>query len=123
MMLDANALLLDHFDRPRGGGAFPVGEPGVRRGEAGSERHGAMVRIELKSGADGRIEDSRFSAWGCAGTLACASLVTEWVRGRTLAEVRTAEVRKLAEPLALPPERLYAPLMVEDALRQAAEED
>jgi NifU-like protein involved in Fe-S cluster formation len=102
-MLDANALLLDHFDRPSRGGAFPTGTRGVRQGTAGSERHGAVVQLALKTDGAGRIEDSRFKAWGCAGTLACASFIADWAVGRTLDEARQVEVRALAEPLGLPP--------------------
>ena len=121
-MNHANPLLVDHFERPRGAGSFDAGVRGVRRGEAGSEHHGALVRIELALAADGTVADARFKAWGCPATIACASLVTEWVRGRTLAAARGADVRGLAEPLELAVDRLYAPLVVEDALRAAATE-
>ena len=117
-----NATLLDHFDHPRGAGGFDPSTPAVRRGEAGSEHHGALVRIELA--CDGpRVADARFKAWGCPATIACASVVTEWVCGRTLEEERTADVRALANPLELAVDRLYAPLLVEDALRAAAQEE
>ena len=120
-MMYANPLLLDHFDAPRGAGEF-ADAPGVRRGEAGSEHHGAVIRLELR--CDGAtVTDARFKAWGCPATIACASLVTEWVRGRTLADARAVDVRGLAEPLELPIDRLYAPLLVEDALRAAATEE
>lgn len=114
-----NALWSEHFRAPRGAGVFDD-MAGVRRGEAGSVHHGAVVRLDLKCGAEGRISEARFKAWGCAGTIACASLVAEWAAGRTLDEARTLDVRALAAPLELPPERLYAPLVVEDALRAAA---
>ena len=114
----ANALLLDHFDTPRGAGELDDA-PGVRRGEAGSEHHGAIVRFALKTAAGDRIEDIRFKAWGCPATIACASLVSDWARGRSLAEAAALDVRALADPLELPVERLYAPLLVEDALRAA----
>lgn len=116
-----NALLLDHFDAPRGAGDVEDG-PGVRRGEAGSEHHGALVRFALKTDAEGRIEDARFKAWGCPATIACASLVAEWARGRRMDEAAALDVRALVAPLELPVERLYAPLMVEDALRAATGE-
>ena len=119
----ANTLLIDHFEHPRGAGHFDASTGPVRRGEAGSEHHGALVRIELALAADGTVADARFKAWGCPATIACASLVSEWVRGRTLAAVRAADVRALAEPLELAVDRLYAPLVVEDALRAAATED
>ena len=120
--MHANPLLVDHFERPRGAGGFDAGAGDVRRGEAGSEHHGALVRIELALAADGTVADARLKAWGCPATIACASLVTEWVRGRTLAAARGADVRGLAEPLELAVDRLYAPLVVEDALRAAATE-
>lgn len=120
-MMAPNPLLIEHFDHPRGAGTFGVAD-GVRRGEAGSEHHGAVIRIELR--CDGAtVTDARFKAWGCPATIACASLVTEWVRGRTLPELRVIDVRGLADPLELPIDRLYAPLLVEDALRAAATEE
>lgn len=120
-MMTTNALLLDHFDHPRGAGTFESTDA-VRRGEAGSEHHGAVIRIELR--CDGEtVTDARFKAWGCPATIACASLVTEWVRGRTLLDARAVDVRGLADPLDLPIDRLYAPLLVEDALRAAANEE
>ncbi|MEX0900884.1 MAG: iron-sulfur cluster assembly scaffold protein [Gammaproteobacteria bacterium] len=120
-MMTPNPQLLDHFDNPRGAGSFGETE-GVRRGQAGSEHHGAVIRIELR--CDGAtVADARFKAWGCPATIACASLVAEWVRGRTLADARAVDVRNLADPLQLPIDRLYAPLLVEDALRAAATEE
>jgi nitrogen fixation protein NifU and related proteins len=119
-MMSPNPLLLDHFDRPRSVGTF-AGADDILRGEAGSEHHGAVIRIELRR--DGAmVVDARFKAWGCPATIACASLVTEWVRGRTLADARAVDVRGLVAPLELPIDRLYAPLLVEDALRAAAKE-
>lgn len=96
-----------------------MGDAATHRGEAGSEHHGALVQIELVA-ADGRIEQAGFMAWGCAGTIAVASMVAAWAPGRTLDEARTLDVRVLVAPLELPPERMYAPLVVEDALRVAA---
>lgn len=122
-MIGANAVLLDHFDHPRRVGAFPTGQTGVSRGEAGSRHHGAVVRFELLVAPDGKVVDCRFKAWGCAGTIACASLVTDWLPGRTLDDVRAADVRSLTAALELPVERAYAPLVVEDALRAAADEE
>lgn len=121
-MIGANEVLLDHFDHPRRVGVFPTDRVGVRRGEAGSRHHGAVVRFELLVAEEGEVEDCRFKAWGCAGTIACASLVAEWLPGRTLDEVRAADVRSLTSELELPVERAYAPLVVEDAIRAAAEE-
>lgn len=122
-MIDANPVLLDHFDNPRRVGAFDTGVPDVRRGEAGSRHQGAVVRFELLTDPEGRVTDCRFKAWGCASTIACASLVAEWLPGRTLDEARGADVRSLTGALELPVERAYAPLVVEDALRAAANED
>lgn len=122
-VIGANPLLLDHFDHPRRVGVFPTDQPGVRRGEAGSPHHGAMVRFELQVGPGRKIVDCRFKAWGCAGTIACASLAAEWLPGRTLDEARAADVRALTGALELPIERAYAPLVVEDAIRAAADEE
>lgn len=122
-MIGANEALLDHFDHPRRVGVFPTDQAGVRRGEAGSRHHGAVVRFELLVAQDGKVADCRFMAWGCAGTIACASLVTDWLPGRTLDQVRAIDVRSLTAELELPVERAYAPLVVEDALRAAAGEE
>lgn len=118
-----NAFLLDHFDHPRHAGDFPEHPSRVCRGQAGSEHHGALIQFALKMGENGRISDTRFKAWGCASTIACASLVSEWAVGRTLSDARGLDVRALAAPFQLAPERLYAPLLVEDALRAASAEE
>lgn len=112
-----NTLWQRHFREPTGAGG--LGAAATHRGEAGSEHHGALVEIQLQA-ADGRIDQAGFMAWGCAGTIAVASMVASWAPGRTLDEARALDVRALAAPLELPPERMYAPLVVEDALRAAA---
>lgn len=112
-----NALWQRHFREPTGAGG--LGAAATHHGEAGSEHHGALVQMELKA-TDGRIEQAGFMAWGCAGTIAVASMVAAWAPGRTLDEARVLDVRALSAPLELPPERMYAPLVVEDALRIAA---
>lgn len=112
-----NELWQRHFRDPVGAGG--LGRDATHRGQAGSEHHGALVEIELKCMA-GRIEEAGFMAWGCAGTIAVASMVAAWAPGRTLDDALALDVRALAAPLGLPPERMYAPLVVEDALRAAA---
>jgi nitrogen fixation protein NifU and related proteins len=119
-MLMMNELWRDHFRTPRGAGWFDDGDTGIRDGEAGSVHHGAVVQFGLKCGTDGRIAEARFKAWGCAGTIACASMVAEWAAGRGLDEARTLDVQALTAPLELPPERMYAALVVEDALKAAS---
>lgn len=112
-----NALWQKHFREPTGAGG--LGSAATHRGEAGSEHHGALVQLEF-SAIDGRIEQAGFMVWGCAGTIAVASMVAQWAPGRTMDEARTLDVRALTVALELPPERMYAPLVVEDALRKAA---
>lgn len=112
-----NSLWQQHFREPTGAGG--LGDAATHRGEAGSEHHGALVQLEFRA-VDGRIERAGFMAWGCAGTIAVASMVAAWAPGHTLDEARALDVRSLTEALALPPERMYAPLVVEDALRVTA---
>lgn len=117
-----STALLDHFDHPRGAGEFADGEPGVVSGEAGEAAQGVVVRLQVKIGGGGRIEAARFKVLGCTATIACASLVAEWLPERTVEEAYNADVRRLVAALEIPAERMYAPLIVEDALRAALEE-
>jgi nitrogen fixation NifU-like protein len=112
--------VLDHLRRPRNAGRFSRGEPRVGTGEAGSEEAGELLRVQLRAGADGRIAEARFQAFGCPATIAAGSVATELARGRTLAEVRALAPGTIADLLGLPRDRERSALLATRALDAAA---
>jgi nitrogen fixation protein NifU and related proteins len=110
---------LDHLQRPRGAGGWPVGSAGVATGEAGDEADGRLIRLQLHLGRDGRIDAARFKAFGCAATLASASWLTERVPGLTLDAAAEIGAGDVARALELPPERARAPELAVEALHRA----
>ena len=110
-----------HLRDPVGAGSFPPDTPGVVSGEAGAIDDGRLVRIQLALGADGAIADVRFKAFGCAATIACASLAAQRLPGRTLAQAAGLDAAELVAELALPASRSGAAETVAAALRAALE--
>jgi NifU-like protein involved in Fe-S cluster formation len=110
---------LEHLQEPRGAGSWPPGSPGVATGEAGDESDGRLIRLQLRSAGDGRIEGARFKAFGCAATLASASYLAERVAGLPLDAARAIRADEVARALELPEDRRRAPELAVEALRQA----
>jgi nitrogen fixation protein NifU and related proteins len=111
--------VIDHFERPRNAGAFAKDESGIGFGLVGAPARGEVIRLQIKVGGRGLIEDTRFKAFGGATTIAAASLVSEWIKGRTLAEAVEITNTEIACRLALAPVQIRSAALAEDAINAA----
>ena len=111
--------VIDHYENPRNVGSFGKEESGVATGMVGAPACGDVMKLQIKVGADGRIEDAKFKTYGCGSAIASSSLVTEWVKGKTLDEAMTIKNTKIAEELALPPVKIHCSILAEDAIKAA----
>ena len=111
--------VIDHYENPRNVGSFLKEEQGVATGMVGAPACGDVMKLQIKVGADGRIEDAKFKTYGCGSAIASSSLVTEWVKGRTLDEALTIRNTQIAEELALPPVKIHCSVLAEDAIKAA----
>ncbi|HEX7750746.1 MAG TPA: Fe-S cluster assembly scaffold IscU [Bordetella sp.] len=111
--------VLDHYENPRNVGSFDKGDESVGTGMVGAPACGDVMKLQIKVGADGLIEDARFKTYGCGSAIASSSLVTEWVKGKTLDEAMTIRNTQIAEELALPPVKIHCSILAEDAIKAA----
>ena len=111
--------VLDHYENPRNVGPFGKTEAGVGTGMVGAPACGDVMKLQIKVGAGGVIEDAKFKTYGCGSAIASSSLVTEWVKGRTLDEAMTIRNTQIAEELALPPVKIHCSILAEDAIKAA----
>ena len=111
--------VIDHYENPRNVGSFHKGEEGVATGMVGAPACGDVMKLQIKVGADGRIEDAKFKTYGCGSAIASSSLVTEWVKGKTLDEAASIRNTQIAEELALPPVKIHCSILAEDAIKAA----
>ena len=111
--------VLDHYENPRNVGAFDKGDEGVGTGMVGAPACGDVMKLQIKVDAEGRIEDARFKTYGCGSAIASSSLVTEWVKGKTLDEALEIKNTSIAEELALPPVKIHCSILAEDAIKAA----
>jgi nitrogen fixation NifU-like protein len=111
--------VLDHYENPRNVGSFAKNEEGVGTGMVGAPACGDVMKLSIKVGADGVIEDAKFKTYGCGSAIASSSLVTEWVKGRTLDEAAQIRNTAIAEELALPPVKIHCSILAEDAIKAA----
>jgi nitrogen fixation NifU-like protein len=111
--------VIDHYENPRNVGSFGKGEEGVATGMVGSPACGDVMKLQIKVGADGRIEDAKFKTYGCGSAIASSSLVTEWVKGKSVDEAATIRNTQIAEELALPPVKIHCSILAEDAIKAA----
>lgn len=114
--------VLDHYENPRNAGSFAQDEEGVATGMVGAPACGDVMKLQIKVGRDGVIEDARFKTYGCGSAIASSSLVTEWVKGKTLDEALTIKNAQIAEELALPPVKIHCSVLAEDAIRAAVDD-
>ena len=113
--------LLDHYDNPRNVGSFSKDEEGVGTGLTGSPACGDVMKLQIKV-KDGIITDARFKTYGCGSAIASSSLVTEWVKGRSLDEAAALKNSEIAQELALPPVKIHCSILAEDAIKAAVED-
>jgi len=111
--------VIDHYENPRNVGSFEKGDQSIGTGMVGAPACGDVMKLQIKVGADGRIEDARFKTYGCGSAIASSSLVTEWVKGKTLDEAATIKNTQIAEELSLPPVKIHCSILAEDAIKAA----
>ena len=110
--------VLDHYNNPRNVGSFPKGEDDVGTGLVGAPACGDLIKLQLKV-VDGIITDAKFKTYGCGSAIASSSLVTEWVKGKTLDAATSIKNSEIAEELALPPVKIHCSILAEDAIKAA----
>jgi nitrogen fixation NifU-like protein len=114
--------VLDHYENPRNVGSFGAGDDGVGTGMVGAPACGDVMKLQIRVGDDGRIADAKFKTYGCGSAIASSSLVTEWVKGKTLDEAMSIRNTAIAEELALPPVKIHCSILAEDAIKAAVED-
>ena len=111
--------VLDHYENPRNVGSFNKDDEGIATGMVGAPACGDVMKLQIKVGKDGVIEDAKFKTYGCGSAIASSSLVTEWVKGKTLDEALSIKNTQIAEELALPPVKIHCSILAEDAIKAA----
>ena len=112
--------VIDHYENPRNVGAFDKGDDTVGTGMVGAPACGDVMKLQIKvNPATGLIEDARFKTYGCGSAIASSSLVTEWVKGKSLDEAMAIRNTQIAEELALPPVKIHCSILAEDAIKAA----
>ena len=111
--------VVDHYENPRNVGSFDKGDESVGTGMVGAPACGDVMKLQIKVGADGRIEDARFKTYGCGSAIASSSLVTEWVKGKTLDQATEIKNTQIAQELSLPPVKIHCSILAEDAIKAA----
>jgi nitrogen fixation protein NifU and related proteins len=114
--------VIDHYENPRNVGSFDKGDDAVGTGMVGAPACGDVMKLQIKVGADGRIEDARFKTYGCGSAIASSSLVTEWVKGKTLDQATEIKNTHIAQELSLPPVKIHCSILAEDAIKAAVED-
>ncbi|MDE2118125.1 MAG: Fe-S cluster assembly scaffold IscU [Betaproteobacteria bacterium] len=111
--------VLDHYEHPRNVGSLDKGDAQVGTGMVGAPACGDVMKLQIKVGKDGVIEDAKFKTYGCGSAIASSSLVTEWVKGKTVDEALQIRNSQIAEELALPPVKIHCSILAEDAIKAA----
>ena len=113
--------VLDHYENPRNVGSFKKGDEGVGVGLVGAPSCGDVLQLSIKV-VDGVIQDARFKTYGCGSAIASSSLITEWVKGRTLDQAEQIKNSEIANELALPPVKIHCSILAEDAIKAAVKD-
>ena len=111
--------VIEHYENPRNVGAFGKEDEDVGTGMVGAPACGDVMRLQIKVSAEGVIEDAKFKTYGCGSAIASSSLVTEWVKGKTLSQALEIKNTEIAEELALPPVKIHCSILAEDAIKAA----
>lgn len=115
--------VLDHYENPRNVGSFNKDDEDVGTGMVGAPACGDVMKLQIKVNSEtGLIEDAKFKTYGCGSAIASSSLVTEWVKGKTLDEATTIKNTEIAQHLALPPVKIHCSILAEDAIKAAVED-
>jgi len=110
--------VIDHYENPRNVGSFDKNDPTVGTGMVGAPACGDVMKLQIRV-EDGVITDAKFKTYGCGSAIASSSLVTEWVKGKTLDQAATIKNSEIAEELALPPVKIHCSILAEDAIKAA----
>jgi nitrogen fixation protein NifU and related proteins len=111
--------LIDHYEHPRNVGSLDKNDDNVGTGLVGAPACGDVMKLQIKVSPEGIIEDAKFKTFGCGSAIASSSLVTEWVKGKTLDEAATIKNTQIAQHLALPPVKIHCSVLAEDAIKAA----
>ncbi len=111
--------VIDHYENPRNVGKLDDKAPDVGTGMVGAPACGDVMKLQIKVNDEGVIEDAKFKTYGCGSAIASSSLLTEWVKGRTLEEAQQIKNSEIAEELALPPVKIHCSVLAEDAIKAA----
>jgi nitrogen fixation NifU-like protein len=115
--------VIDHYENPRNVGSFAKDDPTVGTGMVGAPACGDVMKLQIKVDDDtGIITDAKFKTYGCGSAIASSSLVTEWLKGKTLDQAGTIKNSKIAEELALPPVKIHCSILAEDAIKAAVDD-
>ena len=114
--------VLDHYNNPRNVGSFDKSDVNVGTGMVGAPACGDVMKLQIKVNDDGIIEDARFKTYGCGSAIASSSLVTEWVKGKTLDEATSIKNTEIARELSLPPVKIHCSILAEDAIKAAIDD-
>ena len=114
--------VLDHYENPRNVGSFEKGDLTVGTGMVGAPACGDVMKLQIKVNNDGIIEDAKFKTYGCGSAIASSSLLTEWVKGKSLTEASLIKNTDIVEELALPPVKIHCSVLAEDAITAAIED-
>ena len=115
-----SSKVIDHYENPRNVGSFEKGDESVGTGMVGAPACGDVMKLQIKvNPATGLIEDAKFKTYGCGSAIASSSLVTEWVKGKSLDQALTIKNTHIAEELALPPVKIHCSILAEDAIKAA----
>ena len=117
-----NAKILDHYENPRNVGSFAREVKRVGTGLVGAPSCGDVLKLQIQVNEEGIITDAKFKTYGCGSAIASSSLVTEWVKGKTLDEAGSIKNTQIAEHLALPPVKIHCSILAEDAIKAAVED-
>ncbi len=114
--------VVDHYENPRNVGSFDKTDPDVGTGMVGAPACGDVMKLQIKVDENGIISDARFKTYGCGSAIASSSLVTEWVKGKTLEEAATIKNTTIAQELSLPPVKIHCSILAEDAIKAAIDD-
>ncbi len=114
--------VIDHYEHPHNVGSFDKADPGVGTGMVGAPACGDVMKLQIKVNEQGIIEDARFKTYGCGSAIASSSLVTEWVKGKTLDQAMEIKNTQIAQELALPPVKIHCSILAEDAIKAAIDD-
>ena len=114
--------VIDHYENPRNVGTLNKDAPNVGTGMVGAPACGDVMRLQIQVGDNGIIEDAKFKTYGCGSAIASSSLVTEWMKGKTIEQIGQIKNKDIAEELALPPVKIHCSVLAEDAIKAAVED-